>query len=123
MLTDLQQQSLTAALELGSRVPEIGTGGWAYGRFRVNDPEVWHRINLHSPVDFTKTIHHATQEHYDAACWRLARWLIDEHGWVTYRSKIADLWCFFHLDGESIKLDCPDDELSALVAACKEVGK
>jgi hypothetical protein len=74
--------------------------------------------------DLDMTNRDATDEHYEAACWRLAKRLSDEAGCVVWKSEDHDGWVrsIIGCEDSEIPLDCPDDALAALVAACKEVG-
>lgn len=138
MPTTEQQPALVAALELGSEVPEIGTGGWA--KHEIDGWEVpasaLERRGMNPDDSFSNhsLYSYATETDYYAACYRVARWLRDEHSvnlerykdgkWLILKSRQP-----FYPDGNKDKsftscwLNCPDDELAALVAAAREVMK
>lgn len=107
---------MTAILELGSEVPEIGTGGWE--RYK----HVW---VMHPDEDdsqgLIRQVEHATETDYDAACWRVARWL-SKKGFVCVRDYFLGHWLYYEHGCETgQEITCPDDELAALVAAAREV--
>lgn len=105
MLTDTQLTGLRLALDNAGALG-IDVEPW----YRRTHDEGWYRA-----YPTTVWLKDATPEHYDALCARYARKLKDPHC----------LWVYKHLGkwyreeparvATNVALDCPDDELTALV--------
>lgn len=128
MLTAEQRAGLELYLNNADRIG-VGTGGWE------SDPltgEWWTAIGEgrrlgtsgFSCVGYWGSITEATQEHYDAACGRLGRWLAND-GWFVCQMRDGR-WLLIHTHQyeatyQSKVIDCPDDELTAMTYAALAV--
>ncbi len=127
MPTETQQRHLTEAFELAEE-RGFGTGGWLNieGEWSHGKGTFGERDIVSYPVDW------ATDEHYEAACWRAARWLREKHCAYVYPSHMpidkfgntTAVWKLSRVHNTaSCLLDCDDDPLAALNAAMREVGQ
>lgn len=117
MLTDTQLTGLRLALD---NAGTLGIKVWPWEEefvMKACHPPITHSTWVHRIGRQIVTIEQATPEHYDALCARYARKLKDPHC----------LWVYKHLGkwyreeparvATNVALDCPDDELTALVHA------
>lgn len=88
----------------------------------ASDPSNWMEDES---VQLAKTMRFCTVPLItDAVCFRVARWLRDEHGLCLKRE--YGLWYLFNLDDRPVtfrEVEYPDSEPAALLAVCKEFVK
>lgn len=122
MLTDTQLTGLRLALDnagtLGVEVKPWRKESYVEHQESPALYDLWVRRDM-GPVLLDKQ---ATPEHYDAMCARYARKLMERGRVVTPTLHNTDGvrgWCVIHLAefGYAPRINCPDDELTALVHA------
>lgn len=119
MLTDTQLTGLRLALDNAKQLgvdPEPWELRDRHGWVRMEPDSLMQMKLPRTPKDV------ATREHYDALCARYARKLRDqgcmiaedERGWFAYTTPV---YCNQTPDTSYTRINCPDDELTALVHA------
>jgi len=98
-------------------------GEWKYEHY-FNDnskPLTWHRYyGNHMVIGADE----AELGDYQAACFVLGEWLrANNERYGVAKSKLDNDWYITDAWGNHKTLDCDDDTLSALLAACKELVK